>query len=117
VTMPPPDEDETPEEEETPDEAEVPDEDVPDDEVPADEPPAPPAPDGPLTDRCGSDGVKCANSAPVTAATPAEIRPMRQVIFLTRRRPSSRAKTALEYWVRFMLNIRRRISVTKRSYF
>ena len=56
--------------------------------------------DEPPTVRCGSDGVKCANLAPMTAATAAESRPTRQVIFLTRRRPSSRARAALEYGVR-----------------
>ena len=44
--------------------------------------------------------VKCANLAPMTAAAAADSRPTRQVIFLTRRRPSSRASAALEYWVR-----------------
>jgi len=88
VVVPPPEEDETPEEDEIPDE-----EDVPVDDDPAEE-------DEPSIDRCGSAAVRCANLAPMTAAAAADSRPTRQVIFLTRRRPSSRARTALEYWVR-----------------
>jgi hypothetical protein len=83
----PPEEDETPEDDEIPDE-----EDVPVDEDPADEDESP-------TVRCGSAAVKCANLAPTTAAAAADSRATRQVIFLTRRSPSSRARTALEYWV------------------
>jgi hypothetical protein len=82
VTAPPPVEDETP------DEGDVPPE-VPVDVDPADE-------DEPPTVRCGSTAVKCANLAPTIAAAAADSRPTRQVIFLTRRRPSSRAKLALE---------------------
>jgi hypothetical protein len=92
VVVPPPDEDETPEDDEIPDEEDVPAE-VPVDDDPADE-------DEPPTDRCGSTAVKCANLAPMTAAAAADSRPARQVIFLTRRRPSSRARAALEYLVR-----------------
>lgn len=92
----PPEEEDTPEDEEIPDE--VPDEedeeDVP---LPVDDDPDE---DGLSTDRCGSVGVKCANLAPMTAAAPADSRPTRQVIFLTRRSPLSRAAAALEYWVR-----------------
>lgn len=92
MVVPPPDEDETPEDDEIPDEEDVPAE-VPVDDDPADE-------DEPPTDRCGSTAVKCANLAPMTAAAAADSRPARQVIFLTRRRPSSRARAALEYLVR-----------------
>jgi len=92
VVVPPPEEDETPEDDEIPDEEDVPAE-VPVDDDPADE-------DEPSTDRCGRAAVKCANLAPMTAAAATERRPIRQVIFLTRRRPSSRARAALEYWVR-----------------
>jgi hypothetical protein len=67
--------------------------DNPVDDDPADD-------DEPPTVRCGSTGVKCANFAPITAAAAADTRPTRQVIFLTRRRPSSRTSAALEYWVR-----------------
>jgi hypothetical protein len=88
VVTPPPEEDETPDEDEIPD-----DEELPVDDDPADE-------DEPPIDRCGSVGVKCANLAPMTAAAAAESSPTRQVIFLTRRRPLSRAKAAFEYWVR-----------------
>jgi len=88
VVAPPAEEDETPDEDEIPD-----DEELPVDDDPADE-------DELSIDRCGSVGVKCANLAPMTAAAAAESRPTRQVIFLTRRRPSSRALAALEYWVR-----------------
>jgi hypothetical protein len=89
VVVLPPEEDETPEDDEIPDE-----EDVPVEDDPADEDESP-------TVRCGSAAVKCANLAPMTAAAAADSRPTRQVIFLTRRRPSSRARTALEYWVLF----------------
>lgn len=41
--------------------------------------------------------LKCANLAPMTVAAAADSRPTRQVIFLTRRRPSSRASAALDY--------------------
>ena len=92
VVVPPPEEDETPEDGEIPDEEDVP-AGVPVDDDPADE-------DEPLTDRWGSTAVKCANLAPMTAAAAADSRATRQVIFLTRRRPSSRARAALEYWVR-----------------
>jgi hypothetical protein len=88
VVVPPPEEDETPEEDEIPDE-----EDVPVDDDPADE-------DDPPRFRWGSAAVKCANFAPMTAAAAADSRPTRQVIFLIRRRPSSRARASLEYWVR-----------------
>jgi len=92
VATPPPEDDETPEDDEIPDEEDVPAE-VPVDDDPEDE-------DEPLTDRCGSIAVMCANLAPMTAAAAADSRPTRQVIFLTRRRPSSRASAALEYWAR-----------------
>jgi hypothetical protein len=121
VVRPPPDEDETPDEEEIPDEDETPDEEVPAGlpaPPPADEaPPDPPAPDEPPTERCGSEGVKCANSAPITAATPAESNPMRQVILLTLRRPSSRTRTAGEYWVRCTFKSRRQVSAAEPSRF
>ena len=92
MATPPPEEDETPEDDEIPDEEDVPAE-VPVDDDPADE-------DEPSTDRCGSIAVMCANLAPMTAAAAADSRPIRQVIFLTRCRPSSLASAALEYWVR-----------------
>jgi hypothetical protein len=92
VATPPPEDDETPEDDEIPDEEDVPAE-VPVDDDPEDE-------DEPLTDRCGNIAVMCANLAPMTAAAAADSRPTRQVIFLTRRRPSSLASAALEYWVR-----------------
>jgi hypothetical protein len=88
VTVPLPEEDETPEDDEIPDEEDVPAE-VPVDDDPADE-------EEP-TERCGSSAVMCANLAPMTAAAAADSRAIRQVIFLTRRRPSSRARAALEY--------------------
>jgi hypothetical protein len=81
-----------PEEDEIPDEEDVPPE-VPVDDEPADE-------DEPPTVRCGSTGAKCANLAPMTVAAAADSKPTPQVIFLTRRRPSSRASAALEFWVR-----------------
>jgi hypothetical protein len=84
VVVPPPEEDETPEEGEIPDE-----EDEDEDDEPGDEDDSPKF-------RCGSTDVKLANFAPITAAAAAETRPARQVIFLTRRRPSSRARAALE---------------------
>jgi len=92
VVVPPPGEDETPEDDEIPDEEDVPAE-VPVDDDPEDE-------DELSTDRCGNMAVMCANLAPMTAAAAADSRPTRQVIFLTRRRPSSRAMAALEYWAR-----------------
>jgi hypothetical protein len=87
VVPAPPEEDDTPEDDEMP-------EDVPA-EVPVDD--EPPDEDEPSSDRCGSATVKCENLAPMTAAAAADSRPTRQVIFLTRRRPSSRAMAALEY--------------------
>jgi len=87
VVVPPPAEDETPDEGDVPPEVPV----VDDEPAEEDEPP---------TVRCGSTAVKCANFAPMTAAATADSRPTRQVIFLTPRRPSSRARLALEYWVR-----------------
>ena len=92
VVVPPPEEDETPEDDEIPDEEDVPVE-VPVDDDPPDE-------DEPSPCRCGSTAVMFANLAPMTVATAAESRPTRQVIFLTRRRPSSRPRAAFEYWVR-----------------
>ena len=92
MVEPPPEEDETPEDDEIPDEEDVPAE-VPEAGDPEDE-------DEPSVDRCGSIAVMCANLAPMTAAAAADSRPTRQVIFLTRRRPSSRASAALEYWER-----------------
>ena len=91
MATPPPEEDETPEDDEIPDEEDVPAE-VPEAGDPEDE-------DEPV-DRCGSIAVMCANLAPMTAAAAADSSPTRQVIFLTRRRPSSRASAALEYWER-----------------
>lgn len=96
--MPPPEDDETPDEDEIPGDEDEEEEEVPA-VLPADE--DPPDPDESLTERCGTEGVKCANFAPATAAAPAASSPIRQVIFLTRRRPSSRARTAAEYWFRF----------------
>jgi hypothetical protein len=95
VATPPPEEDETPE---TPEDDEIPDEE----EVPVEVPEVgdPEDEDEPSTDTCGSIAVMCANLAPMTAAAAADSRPTRQVIFLTRRRPSSLASAALEYWVR-----------------
>ena len=81
-------EDETPEDDESPD-----GEDLPVDDDPAEE-------GEPPRFRCGSTAVTLANLAPITAAAAAETRPTRQVIFLTRRRPSSRARAAFEYWIR-----------------
>lgn len=128
VTLPPPADDETPDDDEMPDEDEPPDEDeAPDEALPDDElvPDAPELPEGealpddedgpddvpvdddpadddePLVDRSGSTAVMCANLAPMTAAAAAESKPTRQVIFLTLRRPSSRARAALEYSLRF----------------
>jgi len=93
VTVPPPaeppEDPETPEEDEMPDEDELVPEEVP---VPPDE--EPPLADESPVDRCGREAVICANFAPTTAAAAAESRPIRQVIFLTRRRPSSRARPA-----------------------
>ncbi len=89
MTAAPPEEEETPEDDEIPDEEDVPVE-VPVDDDPADE-------EEPSTDRCGSTAVRCENLAPMTAAAAADSRPTRQVIFLTRRSPSSRAMAALEY--------------------
>jgi hypothetical protein len=88
VVAPLPEEDETPEDGESPD-----GEDVPVGDDPADE-------GEPPRFRCGSTAVTFANLAPITAAAAAETRPTRQVIFLTRRRPSSRARAAFECWVR-----------------
>ena len=88
MVVPPPEEDEPPEDGEIPDEEDVPD------EVPVDEPEDE---DEPSSGRCGTTAVMFANLAPMTAAAAAETRPIRQVIFLTRRRPSSRARAALEY--------------------
>ena len=88
VVVPPPEDDETPEDDEIPGE---------DDElagVPVDD--DPPEEDELSAGRCGSTAVMCANLAPVTAAAAADSRPTRQVIFLTRRRPASRARGALE---------------------
>jgi hypothetical protein len=44
--------------------------------------------------RCGSDGDRCANLAPAMTAAAAASSPARQVIFLTRRKPSSLARRA-----------------------
>ena len=82
MTVAPPEDDETPEDDEIPDEEDVPAE-FPVEDDPEDE-------DEPSTDRCGSSAVKCENLAPMTAAAATDNRPTRQVIFLTRRRPSSR---------------------------
>jgi hypothetical protein len=84
---------ETLEDPETPEEDEIPDED---DELVPDEVPAPDEP-VPSVDRCGREAVMCANFAPITAAAAAESRAIRQVNFLTRRRPSSLARAACEY--------------------
>jgi hypothetical protein len=87
VVVAPPEEDEIPDDEEDwPPESPV-------DDEPADE-------EEPPTVRCGSTAVKFANLAPMTAAAAADSRPTRQVIFLTRRSPSSRASAAFEYSVR-----------------
>jgi hypothetical protein len=98
---------------ETPDEEEIPDTDVPCDEEPCDDEPCdeepdwpvevpPPVPDPPVRPlgRCGRDGDRCANLAPAKAAAAAANSPIRQVIFLTRRRPSSLARS-VDCWGRF----------------
>ena len=93
---------------ETPDEEEIPDTDEPCDDEPCDEEldwpdevPLPvPDPLAGLLGRCGRDGDRCANLAPAKAAAAAANRPIRQVIFLTRRRPSSLARSA-DCWERF----------------
>jgi hypothetical protein len=83
-----------PEEAEIPEDGESPDgEDVPVAGDPADE-------GEPPRFRCGSAAETLANLAPITAAAAAETRPACQVIFLTRRRPTSRARAAFECWVR-----------------
>jgi len=91
VATPPPEADETPEDAGIPDV--MPDEDESLDDVPVDE-------DEPPVGRCGSAAVMCANLAPTRTAPAAASTPTRRVIFLTFRRPSSRAKAALEYWDR-----------------
>lgn len=88
----PPEDDETPEDGEIPGEEEAP-AGTPADDDPADE-------DGLVTAGCDGTVVKCENLAPITAAAAADNRPTCQVIFLTRRSPSSRAAAALAYWVR-----------------
>lgn len=93
VVVAEPEEDETPDEEETPDEDDVPaGEEAPDEEpVPADDEVAA------LFDvRCSIDVETWENLAPMTAAAAADSRPTRQVIFLTRRWPSSRESRAAE---------------------
>jgi hypothetical protein len=74
----------------TPDEGAIPDEEDEDDE-PVDDDPA--GPDEPSNEICGNAAVMFANLAPMTAAAAAESSPTRQVTFLTRRSPSSRART------------------------
>jgi len=95
---------------ETPDEEEIPDTDEPCDDEPCDEEldwldevPLPVA-DPPVRLlgscwRCAWDGDRCANLAPTKAAAAAANSPIRQVIFLTRRRPSSLACSA-DCWER-----------------
>jgi hypothetical protein len=108
VTWPPLPADETPDEEEIPDCDEDPCDDDPCDEDPCDEeldwPGEVPLPvPDPLVrplGRCGRDGDRCANLAPTKAAAAAANSPIRQVIFLTRRRPSSLARSA-GCWERF----------------
>jgi hypothetical protein len=90
---------------ETPDEEEIPDTEEPCEEDPCDEEldwpdevplPVPDPLAGPLG-RCGTDGGdgdRCANLAPTKAAAAAANSPIRQVIFLTRRIPSSLARSA-----------------------
>jgi hypothetical protein len=98
---------------ETPDEEEIPDTDEPCDEEPCDDEPCDeeldwpdevplPVDDPPVTPlgRCCRDGDRCANLAPAKAAAAAANSPTRQVIFLTRRRPSSLACGA-DCWERF----------------
>jgi len=93
---------------ETPDEEEIPVTDEPCDVEPCDEEldwpdevPLPvPDPLAGLLGRCGRDGDRCANLAPTKAAAAAATSPIRQVIFLTRRRPSSLARSA-DCWERF----------------
>jgi len=93
---------------ETPDEEEIPVTDEPCDDEPCDEEldwpdevPLPvPDPLAGLLGRCGRDGDRCANLAPTKAAAAAATSPIRQVIFLTRRRPSSLARSA-DCWERF----------------
>jgi hypothetical protein len=98
---------------ETPDEEGIPDTDEPCDDELCDEelcdeeldwpdevpPPVPDPPAGALG-RCGRDGDRCANLAPTKAAAAAANSPIRQVIFRTRRRPSSLARSA-DCWERF----------------
>jgi hypothetical protein len=74
---------------ETPDEEDRPPEEPCEEPVWVEEPPEPDR-----CGRCGSDGVRCANRAKTKAETAAATRPIRQVIFLTRRRPSSLARRA-----------------------
>lgn len=97
METPPPDADETPDDDEMPDE--MPEEELLPDDVPVDDDPA--DDDEPPVYRCGSTEVMCANLAPMTAAAATESRPIRQVIFLTLRKPSSRARAALVYSLRF----------------
>src|SRR5262249_5112986 len=99
---------------ETPDEEEIPDTDEPCDEEPFDEEPFDeeldcpdevPLPGPPVRPLCGCctdgrDGDRCANLAPTKAAAAAASSPIRQVIFLTRRRPSSLDRSA-DCWERF----------------
>ena len=80
TAWPPPVPGETPDEEEIPDEEDWP--------LLVAEPPVRPL------GRCGSDGTRCENRAKTTAAAATASSPIRQVIFLTRRRPSSLARIA-----------------------
>ena len=73
----------------TPDEGAIPD-DEDEDEEPLDDDPA--GADEPSNEICGSAAVMLANLAPMTAAAAAESSPTRQVTFLTRRSPASRAR-------------------------
>ena len=76
---------------ETPDEEEIPVDEPCEEELDWPEP----DPSVRLAGRCGSDGDRCANLAPTNAALAAAISPIRQVSFLTRRSPSSLARSAV----------------------
>ena len=113
VAWPPLPADETPDEEEIP-ETEEPCDEEPCEEEPCEEEPCEekldwpdevPLPEPPVRPLCGCctdgrDGDRCANLAPTKAAAAAASSPIRQVIFLTRRRPSSLDRSA-DCWERF----------------
>jgi hypothetical protein len=81
-----------------PDDEEMPDEgEIPGEEPPTELPDDPPEDDVPPRFSCGRTVLRCANFAPMTVATAAESKPTRQVIFLTRLSPASRARAAFTY--------------------